>query len=286
MGNLVPWSIEQELYHANNDLFTALSTENVEQSIPCAHAFKCNIATQRITNYVIHAANDEGECMLKKITMLTEETPILKVKGIAAIRWFLFLLSVGIVLLHSPMPVFAEDAGITILSWHCAEEGFQIVVKERMLNKSNTNQIPAVMAIFKSIDGVMVTHRIKEYARDPLLAGLMSSVELRARNHRDIASCELTVQDPTSGNIYASAKQDLPYELRDGLGNATKGKTLFNGKGACDACHDYRGQVDQILNRTDGQVAEMKSKRPNLRNPQSLKLTTDKQRFRAIKYGI
>lgn len=218
--------------------------------------------------------------------MSIEETTILKVKGITTVRWLLFLLSTGTALLYSPIPVFAENAGITILSWFWAQEGPHIVVKGEILNQSNTNQIPAVMAMFKSIDGVMVTQRIREYARDPLPAGQMSSVELRTRNQRDIANCELTVQDPTSGNIYASAKQDLPYELRDGLGDATKGKNLFNGKGACDACQGDLGQVDQSFDRTVGQVAEMNPKRPSLRNPQSLKLTTDKQRFRAIKYGI
>ena len=218
--------------------------------------------------------------------MSLEEATILRVRRITTVRWLLFLSATGIALLHSPMPVFAESAGITILSWYCAEEGSEIVVKGEILNQSNTTQIPAAIAMFKSIDGVMVTDRIRVYARDPLPAGQMSSVEVRARNQRDIASCELTVQDPTSGNIYASAKQDLPYELRDGLGDATKGKNLFNGKGACDACHGDLGQVDQSLDRTGGQVAEMNPKRPSLRIPQSLKLTTDKQRFRAIKYGI
>ena len=218
--------------------------------------------------------------------MSLEEATILRVRRITTVRWLLFLSATGIALLHAPMPVFAESAGITILSWYCAEEGSEIVVKGEILNQSNTTQIPAAIAMFKSIDGVMVTDRIRVYARDPLPAGQMSSVEVRARNQRDIASCELTVQDMTSGHMYASAKQELPYELRDGLGDAKKGKNLFNGKGACDACHGSLGQVDQILDRTVGQVAEMNPKRPNLRNPQRLKLTTDKQRFRAIKYGI
>jgi hypothetical protein len=194
-------------------------------------------------------------------------------------KWSLFLFSTGIALFHSPIPVFAENAGIEILSWHCAEEGPHIVVRGEIRNQSQTSQNPAVMAMFTSVDGVMVTQRRRVYA---LLAGqMMSSIELRARNQRDIASCELTVQDPTSGNIYASAKQELPYELSVGLGDAKKGKLLFHGKGACDACH-----VEQILDTTDRQVAEINPKRPNLRNPQSLKLATDKQRFRAIKYGI
>jgi cytochrome c2 len=218
--------------------------------------------------------------------MSIEETTILKVTKIATARWLLYFLSTAIALFHSPIPVFAENPGIEILSWHCAEEGSHIVVRGEIRNQSNTNQSPAVIAMFKSVDGVMVTHRTREPVLDPLPAGQLSSIELRARNQRNIASCELTVQDPTSGNIYASAKQELPYELPDGLGDAKKGNNLFNGKGACDACHGYLGQVDQILDSTVGQVAEMNPKRPNLRNPQRLKLTTDKQRFRAIKYGI
>jgi cytochrome c2 len=206
------------------------------------------------------------------------------IRSRATVRWLLFLLSTGITMFHSPIAVFAENAGIDILSWHCAGEGPHIVVKGEIRNQSQTNQNPAVIAMFKSIDGVMVTQRIRVYA---LGAGqMMSSIELRTRNQSDIASCELTVQDQTSGNIYASAKQELPYELSVGLGDAKKGKLLFHGKGACDACHGHLGQVDQILDTTVSQVAEINPKRPNLRNPQSLELATDKQRFRAIKYGI
>ena len=219
-------------------------------------------------------------------TMFIEKATILTFTGIATVGWLLFFLSTGIVLLYSPTPLFAENAGIKLLSWFCAEEGSHIAVKGEIRNQSTNTQTPAVIAKFESIDGVVITLRRKEYALDPLPAGQTASIELRTRNQREIASCELILQDPASGNIYASVKHDLPYELRDGLGDAKRGKDLFNGKGACDACHGYLGQVDEIRDSAVGQAAEMNPKWPNLRNPQSLKLTTDKQRFRAIKYGL
>jgi hypothetical protein len=137
----------------------------------------------------------------------------------------LLLLSTGIALLYSPTPLFAENAGIKILSWFCAEEGSHIAVKGEIRNQSTTNQTPAVIARFESIDGVVITLRRKEYALNPLPADQMLSIELRTRNQREIASCELILQDPASGNMYASAKRNFSMSCEMVLGTRRRGKT-------------------------------------------------------------
>jgi cytochrome c553 len=73
-----------------------------------------------------------------------------------------------------------------------------------------------------------------------------------------------------------------------GQGNAEKGKSLFNGKGICYYCHGqdaYLDRLPQLAPDTARFVANLNPKPPDLRDPQKLTLTSDKQRFRIIREG-
>lgn len=132
----------------------------------------------------------------------------------------------------------------------------------------------------------MITYAKGAPVFSPLPGGQTSPIELRSLSRRDIANCELSIQDSSTGDIYSSAKQELPLELPDGLGDSIKGRLIFNGKGVCNGCHGHLGQIDQIPGDNVAEVAKLNPRPSNFKNPQNLKLTTDKQRFRAIKYGI
>lgn len=180
----------------------------------------------------------------------------------------------------------AGQAGIEVLSWFCTEEGSALVVRGEIRNQSKVPVTPVVIALFRSIKGVMLTHTKGVPVFSPLPGGQTSPIELKSSGRRDIANCEFSIQDPSTGNMYFTAQQELPYELPDGLGDANKGKSIFNGKGVCYGCHGYLADIDQIPDSNIARVADLNPKPSDLRSPQDLKLATDKQRFRAIKYGI
>ena len=70
------------------------------------------------------------------------------------------------------------------------------------------------------------------------------------------------------------------------VGRADTGKMIFNGKGICFSCHGLSGEIREIPHDSAAAVAKLNPPPSDLRNPRSLRLTTDAQRFRAIKYGI
>lgn len=80
----------------------------------------------------------------------------------------------------------------------------------------------------------------------------------------------------------STASDDLPV----GIGDPSRGQLIFNGKGICHVCHGYLGVSGKIPKHSAATVGTMNPKPSNLRDPQSQILTTDKQRFLAIKYGI
>jgi len=196
-----------------------------------------------------------------------------------------FALSTTIIYCLLLTSVDAGQTGIEVLSWYCKEEASHLVIKGEIRNRSQAPVNSTVIALFRSIKGVMITHTKVVPVFSPLPSGQTSPIELRSPGRRDIANCELNIQDASTGNMYFSAKQELPYELPDGLGDAKKGRNVFNG-GNCNTCHGYLGEIDQIPDSSAANVAKLNPKPSNFRNPQSLRLTTDKQRFRAIKYGI
>ena len=192
----------------------------------------------------------------------------------------------GIIAMLACLASSAEAGTISISSWRCVEEGSEIVVRGDIKNTTPTVQNPMVIAIFRSIDETSVAHRKGLAIMSPLPAGQTSPVELSARNRRDIASCELILQDPVTGIILANAKQTLPIDLSEGLGDAEKGQSIFNGKGACLVCHGRMGRIDELPDYMTEKVAELNPKPSDLRTPKALKLKSDKQRFRAVKYGL
>ena len=76
------------------------------------------------------------------------------------------------------------------------------------------------------------------------------------------------------------------YKLLSTFGRSDVGKVIFNEKGVCFSCHGLSGNVREIPHDSSATVARLNPQPSNLRAPQRLRLTTDAQRFRAIKYGI
>ncbi len=71
-------------------------------------------------------------------------------------------------------------------------------------------------------------------------------------------------------------------------GDAEQGRKVFNGKGICDYCHGRDGHLDQrphLAPDTTAFIDRLNPKPADLRNPNSLKLKTDNERFRLIREG-
>jgi mono/diheme cytochrome c family protein len=71
-------------------------------------------------------------------------------------------------------------------------------------------------------------------------------------------------------------------------GDAEQGRKVFNGKGVCDYCHGKDGHLDQrpqLAPDTTAFIDRLNPKPADLRNPSSLKLKTDNERFRLIREG-
>jgi mono/diheme cytochrome c family protein len=72
------------------------------------------------------------------------------------------------------------------------------------------------------------------------------------------------------------------------LGDAEAGRSIFNGKGVCYYCHGMDGRRDklpQLEAGTASLIARLDPQPADLRNPKSLKLTSDKLRARVIREG-
>jgi mono/diheme cytochrome c family protein len=71
-------------------------------------------------------------------------------------------------------------------------------------------------------------------------------------------------------------------------GDAERGRAVFNGKGACYYCHGIDGnkaQQPQLAADTAALIAQLNPPPLDLRNRKTLRLTTDKARFKAIREG-
>ena len=72
------------------------------------------------------------------------------------------------------------------------------------------------------------------------------------------------------------------------VGDAERGRAVFNGKGVCYYCHGIDGNKDQQLQLaadTAALIAQLNPPPTDLRNPKALHLKTDKQRARGIREG-
>ena len=71
-------------------------------------------------------------------------------------------------------------------------------------------------------------------------------------------------------------------------GEPERGRSLFNGKGICSHCHGVDGHIDQRPEMSPSKIealAHLDPKPANLRDPNSLQLKTDTDRFEAIRHG-
>ncbi|HSA84985.1 MAG TPA: cytochrome c [Nitrospira sp.] len=71
-------------------------------------------------------------------------------------------------------------------------------------------------------------------------------------------------------------------------GNILRGREIFNGKGACYYCHGidgYIGRPPRLATDTAALIAKLNPPPSDLRNPEELRLKTDKERARAIREG-
>ena len=71
-------------------------------------------------------------------------------------------------------------------------------------------------------------------------------------------------------------------------GDAARGRAVFNGKGVCYYCHGIDGNKDQqpqLAADTAALIAQLNPLPPDLRKRKTLRLTTDKARFNAIREG-
>ncbi|QOJ36055.1 MAG: cytochrome c [Nitrospira sp.] len=70
---------------------------------------------------------------------------------------------------------------------------------------------------------------------------------------------------------------------------AEQGRTLFNGKGLCSTCHGIDGYRDRLPPQLSPNIREnigrLDPPPADLRRAETLTLTTDKQRFEAIRHG-
>lgn len=71
-------------------------------------------------------------------------------------------------------------------------------------------------------------------------------------------------------------------------GDAEQGREVFNGKGVCYYCHGIDGNRDQppqLAADTAALIAQLNPPPADLRNRKTLRLTSDKARFNAIREG-
>ena len=80
-----------------------------------------------------------------------------------------------------------------------------------------------------------------------------------------------------------------PTTPRNGPQDAEQGRAIFNGKGLCSTCHGvdgYKGQLPPDLSQhIRDNIARLDPAPADLRQPATLTLTTDKQRFEVIRHG-
>ena len=82
---------------------------------------------------------------------------------------------------------------------------------------------------------------------------------------------------PQSSNKSTKAQDD-----------AERGRAVFNGKGVCHYCHGIDGNKDQrpqLAADTAALIDQLNPPPSDLRNRKTLRLTTDKARFNAIREG-
>ena len=83
--------------------------------------------------------------------------------------------------------------------------------------------------------------------------------------------------------------ESIPSQATGQLkGNILRGREVFNGKGVCYYCHGidgYIGRRPRLEADTAALIAKQNPPPSDLRNPEALRLKTNKERSRAIREG-
>jgi cytochrome c peroxidase len=90
-----------------------------------------------------------------------------------------------------------------------------------------------------------------------------------------------------SGTLVQAGRQ-APNSSATAQADAERGRAVFNGKGVCYYCHGIDGNRDQepqLETGTAALIAQLDPSPPDLRKRKTLRLTTDKARFNAIREG-
>ena len=91
---------------------------------------------------------------------------------------------------------------------------------------------------------------------------------------------------PSGMNVWAEPPNAQPSgKLK---GNIMRGREIFNGKGVCYYCHGIDGYLHKIPRLeadTAKLIANLDPPPTDLRNPDVLRLKTNKERIRAIREG-
>jgi mono/diheme cytochrome c family protein len=91
---------------------------------------------------------------------------------------------------------------------------------------------------------------------------------------------------PVSDHAWAESPPAQPSgKLK---GNILRGREIFNGKGVCYYCHGmdgYLNRTPRLEADTAALIAKLNPPPSDLRNPDILRLKTNKERARAIKEG-
>lgn len=89
-----------------------------------------------------------------------------------------------------------------------------------------------------------------------------------------------------SGSVWAEPATSPSNEKLKG--NILRGREIFNGKGVCYYCHGidgYIGKRPRLEADTAALIAKLNPPPSDLRNPEALRLKTNKERARAIREG-
>ena len=89
-------------------------------------------------------------------------------------------------------------------------------------------------------------------------------------------------------DMNAWAGSQLSHKSTKAAGDAERGRAVFNGKGVCYYCHGIDGNKDQrpqLAADIAALIAQLNPQPVDLRNPKSLRLTSDKARAKAIREG-
>ncbi|MDF0664679.1 MAG: cytochrome c [Nitrospira sp.] len=91
-----------------------------------------------------------------------------------------------------------------------------------------------------------------------------------------------------SPSDYARAESSASQLTDKVKGNVMRGREIFNGKGVCYYCHGIDGylyRTPRLEAETAALIAKLNPPPSDLRNPEELRLKTDKERARAIREG-